>query len=453
MKKLSTLTVLFLMISLAGFANTWHPQKMNPKNFRNYLQQFQKMNRLNKLKSAEVTKQSLDSVISENGARNLYEYDSHGNIVLEEAYLRNSPSDPWIGQYKTDNSYDENGYLVEYLSFKWDENTNGWLNDVKGELSYNSYQKIAVMILYQWDADAGEWKNLMKWEVDKFDANGNDLKYSGYMWDPSGTWVVAAGGESTYDANGNIITETGDNFGMKFKIDYSYDGNGNLILSIDYEWDETGAKWINSSKTEYTYCTDGKDHEEIYYLWRDGEQKFEESDKTEYVYDVDRNMIKEIATHWGGSKGWVNSTKEEYVCDNNYSVSDLIVPMDCEFCHNQIHKVTEVRYYSWDDSKTDWDFGGTAVLYYSERDMTVAKELNGESIRVFPNPATDFVTITLQQNSNPAQFELFDIQGHKILAKEVVSNQKVSLKELSEGLYFYNLLSENGRISGKLIKQ
>ena len=452
MKKLFTLTSLVLMVSLASLANSRHPLKMNAENFRNYFQQVQKMNRRSSLKSAEVTKLRLDSVVSENGARSVYVYDSHGNTVVEETYSRESSSDPWIGEDKYENSYDATGRLVEYIASDWDEDTNDWSREMKGEMSYGANQQLSVWIMSRWDADASKWEKQMKSEIDKYDSNGNMLKSTLYLWDASGKkWTVAGGGEATYDANGNVIVETGDFVGMKYKSEYEYDANGNLTVEIKFDWDASGSKWINSSKTEYTYYDDGKDHEEIYYEWKDDLGKFVEFDKTEYVFDADGNMVNEISTHWNDiSNVWENSVKEEYVCDNSYSVSDLIIPKDCEFCANQIHKVNTVKYYSWGGK---WDHGGDAVLYYSEHDMTVAKELNGEGIRVFPNPATDFVTITLQQNSNPVQFELFDIQGHKVLSREVLSNQKVSLKGLSEGFYFYNLLLESEKISGKLIKQ
>ncbi len=452
MKKLFTLTSLVLMFSLASFANFWHPLKMNAGNFRNYFQQVQKINRQSNLKSVEVTKLRLDSVVSENGARSVYAYDSHGNTVLEETYSRESSSDPWIGEDKTENSYDVNGKLVEYIASGWDEDTNGWALLMKGEMIYGANQLLSVWIISQWDADGGKWEKQMKSEVDKYDSNGNMLKSTLYLWDASGEkWTAAGGGEATYDANGNVILETGDFVGMKYKSEYEYDADGNLTVQIKYDWNATDSKWIKSSKTEYTYYDDGKDHEEIYYEWKDDLGKFVEFDKTEYIFDADGNMVSEISTHWSDvSNVWNNSTKQEYVCDNAYSVSDLIVPVDCEFCANQIHKVNTVKYYSWGGK---WDHGGDAVLYYSEHDMTVAKLLNGESIRVFPNPATDFVTVTLQQNSNPVQFELFDIKGHKVLNKEVVTNQKVSLKGLSNGLYFYNLISNQEKVSGKLIKQ
>jgi len=150
---------------------------------------------------------------------------------------------------------------------------------------------------------------------------------------------------------------------------------------------------------------------------------------------------------------WVNSAKEEYICDKNYNLSDLILPPDNEIYVNQIHMVTKVSYYSWDSSLSNWDLGGDANAYYSEHDMTIATELNGAVIKIYPNPVSDFATIDLQQISNPVRIELFDIQGHKIMSRKIMNTENISLKGLSEGLYFYNLSSGKERISGKIIKQ
>ena len=172
-------------------------------------------------------------------------------------------------------------------------------------------------------------------------------------------------------------------------------------------------------------------------------------------------MVQRVSFNWNtSSNDWDNSTKEEYLCNNNYSLSDLILPggsdlifNGCEICENQIHMVTEVKYYSWDNSTTKWDYGESAIAHYSAQDITGIDQINKESVRLFPNPATDYVNVQFSGNEDDVQFDLFDLAGHNVLSKQVANNQQIALKELSKGIYFYNFQLNGKTFAGKLIKQ
>ncbi|MCF6357361.1 MAG: T9SS type A sorting domain-containing protein [Draconibacterium sp.] len=221
-----------------------------------------------------------------------------------------------------------------------------------------------------------------------------------------------------------------------------------------YDWDGDNSKWVETEKIEYPYDAHGNQTIDIVYEWDTENSEWIKYEMTERRYDANGNMSQESHSVWEQSaSSWMNSTREEYLCNSSYNLSDLILPPDNEIYDNQIHMVTKVKYYSWDSSSNNWDFGGDAIAYYSEHDMTIATELNGASIRIYPNPASDFVTIDIQQISNPVQFELFDIQGHEIMSREIMNTENINLKGISEGLYFYNLSSGKEKVSGKLIKQ
>ena len=78
-----------------------------------------------------------------------------------------------------------------------------------------------------------------------------------------------------------------------------------------------------------------------------------------------------------------------------------------------------------------------------------------ESIRVFPNPAMDILTIDL--SGYPAkinQIRLVNVQGETVLSKNIAQKQdniRIDLRELSGGLYMLNLLLDSGMISKKIV--
>jgi hypothetical protein len=77
------------------------------------------------------------------------------------------------------------------------------------------------------------------------------------------------------------------------------------------------------------------------------------------------------------------------------------------------------------------------------------------SISVFPNPADDVLNINLNNisESNPYSFEMFDLNGTKILTTKLESSDNaVSLTNLSPGFYIYKIRSDATLKNGKLVK-
>lgn len=99
------------------------------------------------------------------------------------------------------------------------------------------------------------------------------------------------------------------------------------------------------------------------------------------------------------------------------------------------------------------------VTYKDNGIQSAVNPITGEatSIVVFPNPATDQVTIDIDHNlPGNYSFRLFDLNGQRVLDNKPTSNlDEVSIKSLSPGLYIIQVIYENNQIVGygKLIKQ
>jgi len=73
---------------------------------------------------------------------------------------------------------------------------------------------------------------------------------------------------------------------------------------------------------------------------------------------------------------------------------------------------------------------------------------------MFPNPASDRVTIQLPSNSDKATVEFYNYIGKKILSKEITNTaNKIDVNDLSTGVYILKVISENKIGSQKFIKQ
>ncbi|MDL2296737.1 T9SS type A sorting domain-containing protein [Bacteroidales bacterium OttesenSCG-928-B11] len=70
---------------------------------------------------------------------------------------------------------------------------------------------------------------------------------------------------------------------------------------------------------------------------------------------------------------------------------------------------------------------------------------------LYPNPATRHVTIDLPSDIPSAQFFLFDMYGRLLLQEPIWNGEKINLSNLASGIYLYQVDSEKGRATGKVM--
>lgn len=73
---------------------------------------------------------------------------------------------------------------------------------------------------------------------------------------------------------------------------------------------------------------------------------------------------------------------------------------------------------------------------------------------VYPNPTSDLISVTLPNDSDIKTIAIYTILGQKVLENNI-SNQSptISLKTLSNGMYFYKIESNGVIKNGKIVKQ
>lgn len=76
------------------------------------------------------------------------------------------------------------------------------------------------------------------------------------------------------------------------------------------------------------------------------------------------------------------------------------------------------------------------------------ENLKTESIKIYPNPATDIVNIT----NFTGQAELYDIAGKLILSKQFTESNPISIQQLQKGIYTLKLTNGTAISYSKLIK-
>lgn len=422
----------------------------------------------NYLNSAQALKQRLDSIVNRgfdptinlfaNSSKSEYAYNANGKLTKEVYYEWNKVTKKWVGSWRSEYTYNSNGNLTQDMSYNWVDSTKNWVNSYKTDYTFNNKGEIANETRYDWDKETNNWVVWMKNEK-TYNANGSLTQEIFYYWDKStSAFTIRSKREYAYNTNGKITQETSSNYmqGManpwfpNYKYEYTYGVNGNETC-ISYNWDIITNQWVIYSKDETNYDSKGNQIEWISYDWDKTSGKFVGDSKEQNTYDTNGNMTLYFSFNWDPSASkWVENSKEEYTYNNSYLFNEIVYPfvgMESYF----MHMITGGNNYDWDITTSQWIVSGNFKMYYSQMNVSGIEDISANELKIYPNPATGFVTFDLKDASEPATIEIFDIQGKKVIFQLLPVNKQIQVSQLNSGMYFYKI-NQNGQIfNGKIM--
>jgi hypothetical protein len=86
--------------------------------------------------------------------------------------------------------------------------------------------------------------------------------------------------------------------------------------------------------------------------------------------------------------------------------------------------------------------------------LSVKQETLHASIKIHPNPTSDFVSISFPSYTSSAKIEIADASGKIVLNKEIVINSseyKLDTEGISEGIYYLSIINGNNKNTFKII--
>jgi hypothetical protein len=183
---------------------------------------------------------------------------------------------------------------------------------------------------------------------------------------------------------------------------YSYDGNNRLSKTLSQYWDDFGNEWVNTMMTLSFYNDDGL--------------------RTELIYK-----------YWGTFEYWINLSDYLYTYDDH---------------GNRI----EFLYRNWDEDIEQWVDYYKNINYWSEFIPNEIIELSQLQVNIFPNPATDFINLTVDENAGSGVFSLYSMEG-RLVFKTVFNGNRAQfrLDGLPKGPYYYIVGTGKGIFSQILI--
>ena len=94
------------------------------------------------------------------------------------------------------------------------------------------------------------------------------------------------------------------------------------------------------------------------------------------------------------------------------------------------------------------------VYFYSELDPnnTIEDQATTIEVNIFPNPATQMLTISVQEIEGDLNLSLFDLSGKEVLNQIISNDQTISVADYTSGIYTYKVTNSEGlNTSGKFV--
>jgi hypothetical protein len=353
--------------------------------------------------------------------RRSYTYDDKGRNT--EELMETEIDDEWQNESKTTRSYSESDQPIELMTSIWENDT--WVNSFKTIFTYNADNKVTEQVSYIWQNS--DWVPYSI-ATTVYDNNGYITEGKRGIWNGS-SWDLNVQELFTYDTNNNLIeilfTFNGEN---DFKIEMSYDSNGNIAEESDYYWSE-GA-WQALSLYANTHDENGNLLSFVESYWGDGWEIYSRFD---FTYNEFNNELTSNAFLYEDGT-WRNTFRSETTYDEN---------------QNNIGHHGEGNY----DGEGWWTvIRDTRVYELFITNIERDDDLNPNIFALnqnYPNPFNPETTInfSLPSQSNVV-LSIFDITGKEIavLLNDNFSsgsyNVSFNAESLSSGIYFYKLTAD-----------
>jgi hypothetical protein len=122
-------------------------------------------------------------------------------------------------------------------------------------------------------------------------------------------------------------------------------------------------------------------------------------------------------------------------------------------CQTGIVFPSQIHYHTvWRDHVSDYgvDLSGSSIDNLSTNDLTVKSKL-----KIYPNPVTDILNVSNEDDFSNATFTIFDFSGRTVLTKKSISGTEASinLSSISDGNYVLKIENDGKISTSKFVKK
>jgi len=417
-------------------------------------------------------------------------YNENNDVILGNEYKLIDSTGVWENFFRIEATYASKGLPASYSY--WFNHDGVMVQEIQIEYTYGINDLVTSFIYYSWNFDEQKWFGVTRQES-TYDANGNCLLYLEYgNGDANNNWTFQNKVTKAFDEKNNELerveyrwSEETSQWTPLRRETQTYDVAGNQTEDIRFNWDSEGSQWVPTYKTTLEYNAAGQEVNQVRLEWNQDKQLWAPATKQLTDYDANGNTIllsycnwDTVAENWleiyhvervydaygdithtlsmsskDSTGQWVEQIKSDYFFNYSYSKDEIASIYSMEE-DAPAHMVENSITYEWDAQSGQWVIGQTNDYYYSDFGNSGITDISLSAIHVYPNPAIDRIFVELSPSSGPAQLELFDLNGRKMLSEKLIGvNNQVSIIDLPSGVYIYQLVC-NGECSyGKIVKK
>ncbi len=114
-----------------------------------------------------------------------------------------------------------------------------------------------------------------------------------------------------------------------------------------------------------------------------------------------------------------------------------------------LNKMVNLREEVYAFTSNSGTFKDRFVLYFENETLTLNEFDISNAVKIFPNPVSDNLTISIDSNFSFIKAEIYSISGQKLMETSAL---QIDMNDLSAGIYFVTVVTESGSITKKIVK-
>lgn len=381
-------------------------------------------------------------------SRTQYTFNPSGELVKQYDEFWNVSLNQWEPTFREIYAYDSQGNLTLLTGEFYDNITQSWEMQygMKALITYNSNGWITDYIYQNWNSTGQVWENSYRETAYIYDLAGNIIQYESKIYN-NNTWENDSRYKLSYGGNNQPLT-----FELEIWNGFAYEKDIRYINLSFHNWCgfycdltllSTGTiqawgapqanQWNTVSRTQVTLDGFGGsvqlDEEYLNNQWQN-QFRYTES------YDNQFRYTGWKSEDWNNNQWEVNSqTAENHTYDASFNLTQTVFQF-WNFQNNSLENNMKKEY---------GDFATVVGLNKHNTDI---------EFEIFPNPVeTEFSLLCRNSENTSLQFSLYDAFG-RMLMSVPVEDGRITVKrgDLPAGLYVYELVSAEGaKQNGKLI--
>jgi len=412
------------------------------------------------------------------------ELNEYGAVLLRHYQNWDTLNSVWISNYKRFSDYDENRNLIVEGSIYWSKEENTWISGSKYEYEYNDIRQKIMESYFHYDPFYPKWIGYSKSTME-YDGNLliSEIHYNWVDWED--IWIPYRKDEYQYDDLNrqtiliiSIYDEYSQVWNYLTKTENTYNLSDQIILSDQYQW--TADTWA-LEKQDSTVFIESEEKEFIFLLTRSSASlPWDSVKRTEVYFDevtgnTETNIFEYTGYDWlltlktitrqddNGSSYYEGYTwdislqqlRGIYIMELLYNdrgsfsgfifydwsleLNDWIGSAKELVCYYDFGLANYGTIYKWDTNTADWKTNYKYFRYYSMIINTDTDPLTFQSdeISIYPNPASDFLNISLAGKPHGIySYHIYNLTGKLIKTGELNEQSgMINVSDLQNGLY------------------